>query len=160
MKIGLVTGEYPPMEGGVGAFTQELAKAFHEAGHEIHIITDRRARSADHPRTLSRVLEPIVLPYANLHPHIRSWRLSSLSKIVDIILRYNLDVVNIQYQAAAYNMNDPAINLLPWRIKNVSKTIVKLHEGHLTVESSAGSGTTFTIHLPVLPLAESTQLVA
>jgi hypothetical protein len=27
MKIGLITGEYPPMQGGVGAFTQELARA-------------------------------------------------------------------------------------------------------------------------------------
>jgi hypothetical protein len=25
MRIGIITGEYPPMEGGVGAFTQELS---------------------------------------------------------------------------------------------------------------------------------------
>ena len=30
MRIGLITGEYPPMQGGVGAFTHELAHALVE----------------------------------------------------------------------------------------------------------------------------------
>lgn len=128
MRIGFVTGEFPPMEGGVGAFTQELAKALSAAGHEIHIITDRRARPLTGQQRVRDLLEPVNLGFAQLHPVIRNWRWSSAAKIVDIVLRYELDVVNIQYQAAAYNMRSPAINLLPWRLKGITKTVVTFHD--------------------------------
>ena len=128
MRIGFVTGEFPPMEGGVGAFTQELAKALASAGHEIHIITDRQARPATDQRRVRDLLGPVSLDFAQLHPIIRSWGWSSMATIVDIVLRYELDVVNIQYQAAAYNMRSPAINLLPWRLKGVAKTVVTFHD--------------------------------
>ncbi|MFQ5434925.1 MAG: glycosyltransferase, partial [Anaerolineae bacterium] len=36
--------------------------------------------------------------------------------------------VNIQYQAAAYNMRSPAINFLPWRLKGMTKTAVTFHD--------------------------------
>jgi glycosyltransferase involved in cell wall biosynthesis len=128
MRIGFVTGEFPPMEGGVGAFTQELAKALAADGHEIHVITDRQTRPPTNQRRVRDLLEPVDLEFGYLHPVIRNWRWSSLAPIVDVALRYELDVVNIQYQAAAYNMRNPAINLLPWRLKGVVKTLVTFHD--------------------------------
>jgi glycosyltransferase involved in cell wall biosynthesis len=128
MRIGFVTGEFPPMEGGVGAFTQELAKALAAAGHEIHIITDRQTRPLTSQQRVRDLLEPVPLGFAQLHPVIRHWRWSSAAKIVDIVLRYELDLVNIQYQAAAYHMRSPAINLLPWRLKGITKTVVTFHD--------------------------------
>ncbi len=128
MRIGLITGEYPPMEGGVGAFTQELARALVAAGHEVHILTDRRARPQTEQRRISALQEPVDLGFAQLHPRIRHWRWSSLAAIADWAIRYELDVVNIQYQAAAYNMRSPAVNVLPWRLKGVVKTAVTFHD--------------------------------
>ncbi|MCC6606376.1 MAG: glycosyltransferase family 4 protein [Anaerolineae bacterium] len=128
LKIGLVTGEYPPMEGGVGAFTAELAKALHELGHTVHIITSREARPPDAPRTFTSAVAPIDIGFAQLHPRINRWRWPSLAVIADIVIRHELDVVNIQYQPAAYNMNSAAINFLPWRLKNVAKTAVTFHD--------------------------------
>ena len=128
LKIGLVTGEYPPMEGGVGAFTAELAKALHELGHTVHIITSREARPPDAPRTFTSAIEPIDIGFAQLHPRLNRWRWPSLAVIADVVLRQELDVVNIQYQPAAYNMNSAAINFLPWRLKNVVKTAVTFHD--------------------------------
>ena len=128
LKVGLVTGEFPPMEGGVGAFTAELAKALHQLGHTVHIITSRDARPPDAPRTFTSAGEPIDLKFAHLHPRINRWRWPSLAVIADIVLRYELDVVNIQYQPAAFNMNSAAINFLPWRLKNVVKTAVTFHD--------------------------------
>lgn len=116
------------MEGGVGAFTQELAKALAAAGHEIHIITDRQARPATGQRRVRDLLKPVSLDFAQLHPVIRHWRWSSAATIVDIVLHHELDVVNIQYQAAAFNMRSPAVNLLPWRLKGVAKTVVTFHD--------------------------------
>ncbi|MBK7897710.1 MAG: glycosyltransferase family 4 protein [Anaerolineaceae bacterium] len=128
LKIGLVTGEYPPMEGGVGAFTAELAKALHDLGHTIHIITSWEARPPDAPRTFTSAWEPIDIGFAQLHPRLNRWRWPSLAVIADIVLRHELDVVNIQYQPAAYNMKSAAINFLPWRLKNVVKTAVTFHD--------------------------------
>ncbi len=128
MRIGFVTGEYPPMEGGVGAFTQELARGMAALGHEIHIITSRDARPADYLRRIATVRSPIDIGFAQLHPHIGRWRWPSLAAVADIVLRQELDVVNIQYQAAAYNMRSPAINFLPWRLKGLAKTAVTFHD--------------------------------
>ena len=59
MRIGLVTGEFPPMEGGVGAFTEQLGRALKALGHEVHIITSIKARPATAPRKLAGIREPI-----------------------------------------------------------------------------------------------------
>ena len=128
MKIGLVSGEFPPMEGGVGAFTQELARACHAAGHEVHIITSRAARPADHNRSLTGGADPDDLGFAQLHAHVGRWRWPSLNVVADVTLRHELDVVNLQYQPAAFNMNSAAINVLPWRLKHVTTNVVTFHD--------------------------------
>lgn len=128
MRIGLVTGEFPPMEGGVGAFTNELAKALAQGGHEVHVLTSRLARPAEQPRKISLLSQPIDLEYASLLPTVRHWRWSTNRHIVDWAIRFDLDVVNIQYQAAAYNMFLPGINFAPRRLRNVVKTAVTFHD--------------------------------
>lgn len=128
MKIGLVTGEYPPMEGGVGAFTQELAQAMADLGHDIHVITSKEARPESTNLKASEIKEPITLPFGQLHPRVKKWKWASLSEVVDVAIRHDLDIVNIQYQAAAYNMRSAAINFLPWRLKHVVKTAVTFHD--------------------------------
>ena len=116
------------MEGGVGAFTRELARAINAAGNEVHIITSRHARPPERPRTLTGVNDPDELDFAMLHARIGRWRWPSLATIVDITLRQELDLVNIQYQPAAYNMNSPAINFLPWRLKHLTSVVVTYHD--------------------------------
>lgn len=128
LKIGLVTGEYPPMEGGVGAFSQELARALAATGHEIHIITSREARPPTVERRWQALLEPVETDCGLLHPVVRRWRWPMLAQVADIVQRYELDLVNIQYQAAAYDMRSPAINLLPWRLKGLVRTVVTFHD--------------------------------
>lgn len=128
MRIGLVTGEYPPMEGGVGAFTEQLARALQARGHQPHIITSKRARPADAPRRPGALFEPVDLGYARLHPRAGRWRWPTLSTVADLALRYELDLVNLQYQAAAYNMRAAAVHFLPWRLRGIVPTIVTFHD--------------------------------
>jgi glycosyltransferase involved in cell wall biosynthesis len=120
------------MEGGVGAFTQELAralKALNPSLYDIHLITNRQARPETPDRRSWRGLgQPVDLGYARLHAQMRHWRWPSVSAVADLVLRYDLDVVNIQYQAAAYDMRSPAINFLPWRLRAVTKTAVTFHD--------------------------------
>jgi glycosyltransferase involved in cell wall biosynthesis len=44
------------------------------------------------------------------------------------VLEHDLDLVNLQYQAAAYNMRSPAANLIPWRLRGVVPTAVTFHD--------------------------------
>lgn len=116
------------MEGGVGAFTQELAKAFNEAGNEVHVITSRLSRPKVEDRSLWDIHEPYDIGYAHLHARIGRWWWSAMSTIAQIVTRYDLDIVNVQYQAAAFDMKVPAINFLPWRLRDMTKTVVTFHD--------------------------------
>lgn len=140
LRIALVSGEYPPMEGGVGAFTQVLGQSMAAAGHEIHIITSREARpprkspSADEAslggslRRLYDINEPVPIEFGLLHPRGRRWRWAETRMIADLVARYDFDIVNIQYQPAAYNMRSAAVNFFPWRLKEMTKTVVTFHD--------------------------------
>jgi glycosyltransferase involved in cell wall biosynthesis len=101
MKIALVSGEYPPMQGGVGDFSREIVLAWAEQGHVVSVYTDRRNQLPSHETRLYQHF-PIV------HPDwgwCELWRLRP---------RLNqADVVNIQYQAAAYGKMRPPIHFLP-----------------------------------------------
>lgn len=127
-RIGLVTGEYPPMEGGVGAFTQRLAQALDALGHEVHVITSRDARPADRDGDWRSLREPLDLGYARLHPRGRRWRWWDVNLIADLVKQHDLALVNIQYQAAAFNMRLPAVNFAPWRLRELTPTVVTFHD--------------------------------
>ena len=39
MRILFITGEYPPMQGGVADYTRELGRALVELGHDVGVLT-------------------------------------------------------------------------------------------------------------------------
>lgn len=101
MKIGLVTGEFPPMQGGVGDYSRELALAFVELGHEVRVITDHRnavTPDREQPYEVRAVTSP-------------AWGLRDLWQVRKQTA--DLDIVNVQYQAAAYGRMRPPIHFLP-----------------------------------------------
>jgi glycosyltransferase involved in cell wall biosynthesis len=101
MKIGLVTGEFPPLKGGVGDYTHELAKAFAAQAHEVHVLTVRPCAAF-----------PASGAGFTVHPVIRRWSFASLFQLRALAQALQLDVLNIQYQAAAYGLSAP-IHFLP-----------------------------------------------
>lgn len=100
MRVGLVTGEYPPLRGGVGDYTQALAGALAARGLDVHVITTTRAQA------------PRVGPAPTLHPAIPNWGWQSLWRVRALARRLGLDMLNVQYQAAAYGLSAP-IHFLP-----------------------------------------------
>jgi glycosyltransferase involved in cell wall biosynthesis len=112
MRIGLITGEYPPMQGGVGDFTQELATALTALGHEVHVIT--RIGCADEDRRTKDEKRGGQTDVARLtvHPVVPHWGWRSIGQVMALARRLALDVLDVQYQAAAYDLH-PAINFLP-----------------------------------------------
>ena len=107
MRIGIVTGEYPPMQGGVGDFTHALALALAALGHAVHVITREAGVSEGQSN---------VTPQLTVHPVIRHWGWDMQRPVMALARQHDLDVLNIQYQAAAYDLH-PAINFFPWRAK-------------------------------------------
>lgn len=106
MRIGQITGEYPPMQGGVGAYTRELSRALVALGHEVFVFTDHRA-------TPQPPDDPI-----HVTADARTWGWGMLGRIRRWAAAQQLDVVNIQYQAAAYNMA-AFVHILPVRLNGV-----------------------------------------
>jgi len=108
MRVCLVTGEFPPMHGGVGDFTKELGRALAEMGIEVSVITSARATTQDAGN--------VHRASCTVHPVIEKWDWGSWRCIIGLLGEIRPDIVNIQYQAAAYGMH-PAINLLPLRLR-------------------------------------------
>lgn len=99
MRIGIVTGEFPPLAGGVGDYSRQLAQALAAQNVDVHVITDLRCLGG---------------PAAGftLHPVIRRWSFPALWQIRSLARRLDLAWLNIQYQAAAYGLGAP-IHFLP-----------------------------------------------
>lgn len=122
MRILLVSGEYPPQQGGVGDYTREMSRAFSTQGHEVSVLTsaERIGASAIGVPASWRVLR-----------EVQGWGWRCWRDILSALRRVEPDVVDIQYQAAAYDMRIPAINLLPWRLgrtKDAPPLVVTFHD--------------------------------
>ncbi len=96
MRIGIVSGEYPPMKGGVGACSQILAQHLHSRGHELFLFSDARARS-----------EEFLLACTS-----GGWGPQALLALRRWARQQRLDLVNLQFQTAAFGMS-PWIHYLP-----------------------------------------------
>ena len=121
MHILLLTGEFPPQQGGVGDYSYLLARALLAQGHAVEIMTTarlrpRRARSnrspKSQPRSASGECSPPAAPALQPTETVQRWDWRAWSAISAAIARTQPDVVLIQYQTAAYGLH-PAINLLP-----------------------------------------------
>lgn len=102
MRVLFVTGEYPPMQGGVGDYTWALGTALNGLGADVHVLTSHAAG-------------PIHLApqgVANLYPEIDRWNWKLSGQVARICQEVEPDVLHIQYQSAAFELH-PAINLLP-----------------------------------------------
>ena len=104
MRIGIVTGEYPPMVGGVGAYSQILASELTQQGHYISVFSSRAAQSID--------------PKISIYNTVEAWGFSSLHAIQVWANVERLNVVNLQFQTAAFGMS-PWIHFLPDVMRNV-----------------------------------------
>ncbi len=89
MRIGLITGEYPPMQGGIGAHCAVLARQMKSQGHTVTVFTDPQARDAEIPLTSAS--------------NVWGWR--TLRAVKRWTVRERLDIVNLHFQTAAFGMS-------------------------------------------------------
>jgi len=93
------------MEGGVGAYTAELARALTLQGARVSVVTSTDAETSVQPD-----------PFITRYPVVERWTNHIWSTIPGLAEEVNADWIHVQYQTAAYAMN-PAINfaLGHWR---------------------------------------------
>lgn len=111
MHILFVTGEYPPMRGGVGDYTRALALALHDLGARVSVLTSQRA------------VQPHCTDFdecVRVLPAIERWDWRILQIAPELAHELRADWVHVQYQTAAYGMH-PAVNFAPclWKRKGV-----------------------------------------
>ncbi|MFN8423889.1 MAG: glycosyltransferase family 4 protein [Anaerolineae bacterium] len=121
IRVCLVTGEYPPDEGGVADYTCCLAEALASHGAVVDILTTRRAPAARHD-----------LPRAGsvaVHRVVPQWRWPVFMQLRQAVRSLAPDIVHIQYQTAAFGMH-PAINAAPRWLRRFTpaKTAVTYHD--------------------------------
>jgi glycosyltransferase involved in cell wall biosynthesis len=104
MRLGIITGEYPPMQGGVGAYTRILAHQYADLGHSVFVYADHRA----------------VEPREDIHltAKTKQWGYGTLRQIQRWARDNALDVINLQFETAAYGMS-AWVHFLPDWVKNV-----------------------------------------
>jgi glycosyltransferase involved in cell wall biosynthesis len=113
MRIGFVTGEYPPMEGGVGAYTHELALALQTLGHESFVLTDKRVPSGE-------------ANGVQVSGKISGWNRASLGTLKQWARESRLDVISLQYETQAFQMAQ-AIQILPLLLRPFP-TVTMFHD--------------------------------
>jgi glycosyltransferase involved in cell wall biosynthesis len=92
------------MVGGVGAYSQILARELTQQGHYVSVFSSRAAQSTD--RDIS------------IHNSVEKWGINSLRAIQTWANKQGLDVVNLQFQTAAFGMS-PWIHFLPDALRSI-----------------------------------------
>jgi glycosyltransferase involved in cell wall biosynthesis len=116
LSVCFVTGEFPPMQGGVGDYTRALAQALARLGQRVAVVTSVKGDWSE--------------PGISTYPVVKTWDYSSWGHVQRVLHAVNADVLHIQYQTAAFAMH-PAINLLPLRLRATSprpRTVFTYHD--------------------------------
>lgn len=110
MRIGVVSGEFPPAVGGVGDHTARLGLELSGAGHTVEVLTS--ASPSAPPDRQVAVLRLVA-----------RWDWRILLQVPRIARQRRWDVLHIQYQPAMYGLHG-AINLLPWVLRGRLPAVV------------------------------------
>lgn len=115
MHVLFVTGEFPPMQGGVGDCTNEIARALCKLNLQVSVLTsdDPPFRVGDPP---SRVDPPFRVEFPpsafNVFRLVHKWDHTGLQLLRHAMSVTRADIIHIQYQTAAFGMH-PMINFAP-----------------------------------------------
>src|ERR1041385_4966450 len=93
MRVLMVTGEYPPMTGGVSRYTHSLVKAL---ARKVHVDVAAGVGSAN--ATDSDVV---------VYPVIRKGDRGNSDRLLRLVSELRPDIVNVQYERGLYEIDSP-----------------------------------------------------
>ncbi|OQY45143.1 MAG: hypothetical protein B6242_11245 [Anaerolineaceae bacterium 4572_78] len=118
MNVTFLTGEYPPMQGGIADYTANLVHHIQHQQISSSILISRRWQEYD-TDTLSLV-----------YPVLSNWGWRLWWQVSKFLQKHPSDILHIQYQAGAYELKG-GINWLPFYLKqwsNCPKIITTFHD--------------------------------
>ncbi|MDE3076872.1 MAG: glycosyltransferase, partial [Chloroflexota bacterium] len=114
----MVSGEFPPLHGGVGDYTNLLCQHLVELGVQAGVVTSKAAGERAHGKGF-----PVA-------PAVERWNFFCWPELGKRIRTMNANVIHVQDQPAQYGLH-PAINLLPMALHlagNPAKVIYTFHD--------------------------------
>jgi glycosyltransferase involved in cell wall biosynthesis len=132
LKVCFLTGEYPPMQGGIADHTSHLARHLVELGTEVTVLTSTKAAVGSDTKRPIWVRESVNEPRSivQVYPVISGWSLGCWRQINRWLEEHAPHVFHIQYQAAAYDLGG-WINWFPWRLRlqnTCPRVVVTFHD--------------------------------
>src|SRR5215208_4642590 len=130
MKVLVVSGEYPPMKGGVGRYTFNLAHALAKKNNiDVSVAISAAAAAAAAPptplpptpahATTATTVAPAASPRSNkitVYPGIvRKGDKQNSDHLLQLVSEIKPDIVNIQYERGLYEV-DTTIRHTIWRL--------------------------------------------
>ncbi len=116
-RVAFITGEYPPLVGGVGDYTALLATQLQRNGAAVTVVTGRGVGAADE-----------VVPVCRVVP---GWGFGGWHPLLGALRAAKPTVVHLQYQAGAFS-GRAAIHLLPRLLRAIMRpapaVIVTFHD--------------------------------
>lgn len=100
MRITQVTGEYPPMRGGVADYTALLSHELRRQGHDVAVLT-----SVD-------VKDQVASEVVRVDARVADWGTGFLTSVQQHLDAWRPDVLHLQYQTGAFGMKI-GVNVLP-----------------------------------------------
>ncbi|MFN8458531.1 MAG: glycosyltransferase family 4 protein [Anaerolineae bacterium] len=110
-KVTFLTGEYPPMQGGIADHTAYLSKHLALCGIESAVLISRRWQQTQTSK-VSKTFEVSVPIFASLP----NWGWRCWPGVAGFLTMHRPAVLHIQYQAAAFDLGG-WVNWLPWYLK-------------------------------------------
>lgn len=116
--ILFVVGEYPPMVGGVGAYTAMLGAALVQRGWQVSVLTHVDAQALD---DAERIADESAI---KVYPIISKWNWHLLSTVTQLAKDIGATLIHVQFQIDSFDTH-PVICIAPlwWRICGIPVTL-------------------------------------
>jgi glycosyltransferase involved in cell wall biosynthesis len=116
MKVLVVTGEYPPMKGGVGRYTFNLVHALaKQSDVEVSVAIGADTALTSNPNQDTKNVVTNTTTTTTYQGIIRKGDKRNSDRILQIVSEIKPDIVNIQYERGLYEV-DTTIRHTFWRL--------------------------------------------
>jgi glycosyltransferase involved in cell wall biosynthesis len=115
LKVTFLTGEYPPMQGGIADHTAYLAQHLTSLNVESSILISRRWQERGGEEVVRRG-EGEAKSRPRVFASLPNWGWRCWPGVVNFLRGQQPNVLHIQYQAAAFDLAG-WVNWLPWYLK-------------------------------------------
>lgn len=115
MHVTFLTGEYPPMQGGIADYTAHLAKHLQRFAVQPSVLISRIYEERGQKREEKDQGSQVIV-----YPFLHGWGMSCWPEIKRFLQKHPASVLHIQYQAAAFDLKG-WVNWLPWYLRHWRK---------------------------------------